>query len=161
MKKINQKAFAPVEVLVVVLILIVVAFIGYTAWSKSNNSAPESQAASRIARTTRSLYMDWRLEGGGKYSATLQSSDGWFCVESYLDDYNGFGVDYRQYLKEKQGSGWVTRRQSKRYDANGNRDANCWGDRVTQGRRYRIEFNPEQRTFMHGNTKIYNYRAWR
>ncbi len=37
MKKLNQKAFAPVEVLVVVLILIVVAFIGFTAWQRSSN----------------------------------------------------------------------------------------------------------------------------
>jgi len=39
MKKLNQKAFAPVEVLVVVLILVVVAFVGFTAWQKSSSSS--------------------------------------------------------------------------------------------------------------------------
>ncbi len=37
-KKLNQKAFAPVELLVVVLVMIVIAFIGYSAWQRSNNT---------------------------------------------------------------------------------------------------------------------------
>ncbi len=51
MKKLNHQAFAPVEVLVVVLILIVVAFIGFSAYQRVNNSNqtsltnPEANAA--------------------------------------------------------------------------------------------------------------------
>jgi len=47
MKKLNQKAFAPVEVLVVVLILIAVAFIGFTAYNRTNSTNPDSQAETR------------------------------------------------------------------------------------------------------------------
>jgi len=39
MKKLNQRAFAPVEILVVVLVLIVVAFVGYSAWQKSTSGS--------------------------------------------------------------------------------------------------------------------------
>jgi type II secretory pathway pseudopilin PulG len=44
MKKLNQKAFAPVEVLVVVLIMIVVAFIGYSAYQRANNTNQGSES---------------------------------------------------------------------------------------------------------------------
>jgi len=44
MKKLNQKAFAPVELLVVILVLIVVAFIGFTAYQRTNNSKTDKQA---------------------------------------------------------------------------------------------------------------------
>lgn len=46
MKNLNQKAFAPVEILVVVLVMIVIAFIGYSAWQRSTSKTSEGGDAS-------------------------------------------------------------------------------------------------------------------
>lgn len=63
MNKLNQKAFAPVELLVVVLVLIVVAFVGFTAYKNSNNTNPDSQAESGAVSRNRGLKLV--AKGGG------------------------------------------------------------------------------------------------
>jgi len=49
MKKLNQKAFSHIELIIVAVVIALVAGIGYTVWQRSSNSNPDSQAASKIS----------------------------------------------------------------------------------------------------------------
>jgi len=45
MKKLNQKAFSHIEILIVGVVIALVGAIGYTVWQRSSSSNPDSQAA--------------------------------------------------------------------------------------------------------------------
>jgi len=47
MKKLNQKAFSHIELLIVGVVIALVGVIGYTVWQRSNASNPDSKAETR------------------------------------------------------------------------------------------------------------------
>jgi len=144
MKKLNQKAFAPVEVLVVVLILIVVAFIGFLAWQRSsNNSNPESQAETRsIPRQRRGRISIGNGSGESKYTQSLKSRDGQICVVSkFKNNSVGAAPSFRFYIQEKHGSRWIEVRRSDEYNANNNYDSQCFDQDIYRGNTYRVRFD--------------------
>jgi len=73
MKNLNQKAFAPVEILVVVLILIVLAFVGFTTWQQQDNKDAKADSRNRTINSVHTNYVDrsyfsrgWGITVGGR-----------------------------------------------------------------------------------------------
>jgi Tfp pilus assembly protein PilE len=149
MKKLNQKAFAPVEVLVVVLIMIVVAFIGFTAWQRSA-SRSSSNGADMVAdalSVTENGRANWNVgQLGSVYSHAHQSTDGQVCV---ITDFrttsaslvpSGQRSTYKWRIRERRGSTYVTVRTSSTRIADGNHDYECFDRSIVRGRYYKAEF---------------------
>ena len=114
----------------------------------------QSFAASPSYRTG---YLDWRYDGGGKYTPSVTSTDGQLCVASNINSYNAFAIDYHWYVEVYDGYQWIQVRSSQEFQANGNRDHQCFNDQIDKGKTYRVKFDPERRTYMHGTYWVWAY----
>ncbi len=149
MKKLNQKAFASVEILVVVLIFIVVAFIGFSAWQRStakSNKSGSNNVAEALS-VTENGRASWSVgQRGSVYTRAHQSTDGQVCV---ITDFrtlspslvpSGRKSTYKWRVRERRGSSYVTVRTSSTRIADGNYDYECYDRNITRGRYYKVEF---------------------
>ncbi len=149
MKKLNQKAFAPVELLVVILILIVVAFIGYSAWQRStskSNTSGSNNVADALS-VTENGRASWNAgQRGSVYTHAHQSTDGQVCVITDFRTVNPSVIPsdrrstYKWRVRERRGSSYVTVRTSSTRIADGNHDYECYDRNITRGRYYKVEF---------------------